>query len=258
MHEGSKCSKGTKSSKSSASTPSPARSSQNTTGLFLLCRENPDRPGFGLSEFESGYDQGEPVYSELTPVEAETLVTDISTTLGTFASVGAGVAGLFDQTKALSAGLGLAGGALGVFTHFFGKSETDITQALIKSEFEKTNREIAKLARQVSQGFADIRKDLADNELDDLMGYLQAIETAYQDMQEAVSSNATEEVRNIYAEEYRAACNRPHFTPDDIFRQFYGFACGDEGVERKCTASNGVATGKCAYGVKKRQFILGK
>jgi hypothetical protein len=128
----------------------------------------------------------------------------------------------------------------------------------MRDRFNKMNIAIKKLSNQVRDGFDVIRKDLADIQLDELMASLQAMNFAYQNMQQVtLQTNVTTQIKNIYTDRYRAACNRPHFTPEDIFRNLYGYACGDNKA-RRCDV-HGVkdGMGSCKYGVKKRQYILG-
>jgi hypothetical protein len=54
----------------------------------------------------------------------------------------------------------------------------------------------------------------------------------------------------------RTVCNTPQQTAADIFRELYGFACGETGANRTCAASDGVETGQCQYGFKKRLYML--
>ena len=51
----------------------------------------------------------------------------------------------------------------------------------------------------------------------------------------------------------RAACNVPHRRPQDIFRDLYGYACGDNGDNYECGSKG---WGECRYGTKKEQFLL--
>jgi len=79
---------------------------------------------------------------------------------------------------------------------------------------------------------------------------------AYQEFQKVTfGTNTTPEIKNLYADRYRNACNVPHYTPEDIFRNLYGYACGDNN-QRGCAAGKAVNTGTCKFGVKKRQYIL--
>lgn len=219
-------------------------------GDFLLCTQDPARPGISIDNFESGFAEGEAVFSELSLVEAndqmtKTLkdVTTITSSVGTLAALA------FPPAAAVSGALTAITGLISLFTG--GVSSND---AFIANGFNQMNRKMDELSLQISQGFLDVRKDVADNELDDLMGYLQSIHNAYQDMVDASLDNTTsDDTREVYAQKYRAVCNHPFFTPNDLFRQFYGFACGDN-PNRQC-ATDGDNTGTCKYGVKKRQYI---
>jgi hypothetical protein len=82
-------------------------------------------------------------------------------------------------------------------THFLGKSETDITQALICSQFEETNRRIAFLSNAVNQEFDNVRRDLADNSLDVVVAPLQAINFAYKEMIQAFNEANSTAVKRI-------------------------------------------------------------
>jgi hypothetical protein len=83
-----------------------------------------------------------------------------------------------------SAALGFAAGVAGITRNrnLFGKVEIDATTALITNKFEETNQQINQLSDPVDIGFDNIRRDVADNELDLLMASLQAIAYAYQEM----------------------------------------------------------------------------
>lgn len=61
---------------------------------FLLCRKDPERPGFGLEDFESGFEEGEPVFSDLTSVEATDNVSKILTLTSGVAGAGGSALGL--------------------------------------------------------------------------------------------------------------------------------------------------------------------
>ena len=225
---------------------------------FLLCRQDPAHPGFGLEDFESGFAEGEPIFSDLTEVEANEKLSKMLETSGAVFSAAAGAAGVaalaFPPAAGLSAVLAGASGILTLAGNLQSKNEISATDALT-SKFEKLNSNMDEIALDVAQGFLDVRKDIADNELDDLMGYLQSIHHAYQDMVNAsLTDNTSEGIKEAYVENYRAVCNHPFFTPLDLFRQFYGFSCGDN-KNRDCTTNNGDNTGKCKYGVKKRQYI---
>jgi len=241
----------------------------NSVG-FLICRENIDRPGFGLEEFSSGYMTGTPVYSELTLEEFDSTLSELSdegTTLSdgleTAETVTGSLAAITTTYPLVSGLFSIASGAIGVANIYAGKNEQSDAEVIISgiselfnSRFYELNQKISKLSDMVADGFSVIRKDLADNELDELMGYLQAIDYAHRNMLNAsLTTNIEPGIKKLYVDRYRDACNRPQFTAEDIFRQFYGFACGESGKERKCDVSNGVETGICKYGVKKRQYI---
>jgi len=119
------------------------------------------------------------------------------------------------------------------------------------------NVALQKLSDQVSAGFDLLRKDLANIELDDIMSSLQALNFAYQEMQNVtlLEEKVPAELKKLYTDRYRDACNRPHFTPEDIFRNLYGYACGNN-KNRSCKEAEGYNTGECKFGVKKRQYIL--
>ena len=55
---------------------------------------------------------------------------------------------------------------------------------------------------------------------------------------------------------HRNAYNAPHATPDDIFRNLYGYACGSKGLNRECSRSEEGGTGACLFGSKKRHYVL--
>ena len=116
---------------------------------------------------------------------------------------------------------------------------------------------IKKLSNQVDAGFSRVRKDLGDIELDNLLSSLQAMQFTYEGMHAAVTdTDLPVQIKKTYIEKYRAACNVPQHTPEDLFRQFYGFACGDNAADRECDAGQGEDTGTCKFGVQRRQYLL--
>jgi hypothetical protein len=210
--------------------------------------ENVDRPGFGLEEFDSGYEMGNKIYSEASEEEVDTLLQNGLETAAILSETVADVTALVDTPlmKAVSGFFSVASGALGVASIWGAKSDADVTNSLINKRFNELSLQVSKLSDMVADGFSQIRKDLADNELDELMGYLQAIDYAYKNMLNAtLTADMIPQVKKVYVDRYRDACNRPQFTADDIFRQFYGFACGDTGSSRDCDAANGDQTGVC-------------
>jgi hypothetical protein len=123
----------------------------------------------------------------------------------------------------------------------------------MRDRFREVNIAIMQLSKQVRDGFDMIRKDLADIELDEYMASLQAMNVAYENMQHVtLQPGVTAEVKKLYTDKYRVACNRPHYTAEDIFRNLYGYACGDN--QRQCGTNEG--TGSCKFGVRKRHFIF--
>ena len=63
----------------------------------------------------------------------------------------------------------------------------------------------------------------------------------------------------------RFACNELDSKPEDIIRDIYGYACGDEDFSNRCSSlvdgiAEGVGTGQCGLGIgyasKKTNYIL--
>jgi hypothetical protein len=155
---------------------------------LLICRER--RDGVGISEESIDYLAGQPVYaSDFDETKVSTLLTDVtSTTESVILSFGS-LFGAFDEYAKLAGALGAAGPLLSIVTHFIGKSETDMTEALIRNGVSDMTRQIESLSAQVKNGFLDIRKDLADISLDGIMSRLQAIDEAYKALVSAVDSD---------------------------------------------------------------------
>lgn len=169
---------------------------------FLLCRQQLKRPNFGLKESTLNYQKGEPVYSKLDVTTGTKIVTDVSTTLEKIVNIGTNVEFL-DKALEISGYLKTASSALQIFTHWFGKTETDPTKTLIKNEFDKTNQKIYELSFRVTEGFDDIRQDFADNTLDTIMSPLQAIDYAYRSMIEAFNVTDSVVLKQTYTATYR-------------------------------------------------------
>jgi hypothetical protein len=167
---------------------------------FLVCRVIPGRPGFGFDESALDYQTGEPVYSELQKVEADTTATDITNVVGGVLTGGAALLG--PSYKFAAATLGASNGILGVITHNLAKSETSALSASIQNQFRETNRRIDELTDIVKKGFNDVRQDFADNSLDMIMSPLQAIDVAYREMVQSFN-DTNPSVRRVYAARYR-------------------------------------------------------
>jgi len=134
--------------------------------------------------------------------------------------------------------------------------ENPLADFLIES-FETINENIFKLSQLVNDLVLEIRKDIADTTLDEFMIHLQSIDFAYQKLIKA--AKAPDNVKALYRESYRAACNVPHFTPEDIIRNLYGYACGDatkDTPRTDCTITQTKNRGTCSYGRKKRNDIF--
>jgi hypothetical protein len=205
------------------------------TDLFLLCRQDPGRPGYGLPEYDRDYPQGEPVYSELTQKEAGEKLSENYAITGAALSVAAAMA-----SPTYVAALAFGSAIFQLVSLVQAKNEKDPLFENIQQEFQKTNNLISALSTEASAGFRQIRVDLADAELDGIMESIQAMQYAYTEMQQVVElSDASVGLKRLYADRYRETCHVPHYKPEDIFRNLYGYACGDKGANRDCNAVNG-------------------
>lgn len=126
---------------------------------------------------EQGYPvpQGVPEYRTATPIYskwalasyADELGTDVTNTLGAVVDGTVDVLGALEKAKKFTAALGATGAGLLILTHFMGKSETDLTQELIKQQFDITNQKLDELSDQVFEGVLDIKTDLGETNLRD-------------------------------------------------------------------------------------------
>ena len=101
--------------------------------------------------------------------------------------------------------MGIIGAGLQVLTLFIGKSETDITQALIKEQFRLTNAKIDGLSKKMEESFAELEKSLGDIVLDDLMRSLNRIQRSYSNYVNATqyNDNSFKNLKNKYADQFR-------------------------------------------------------
>jgi hypothetical protein len=162
--------------------------------------------GFPVSEDLPEYKRGNPVYAEgVTVSYAKETATDITTTLSAVVDGSADVLGALEQAKGFVALLGGVGAGLSILTHFLGKSETDLTQELIKQQFDRTNEQIDLLSEQVTDGFSAITIDLGDSRLDEVMGQLSVVKRAYEDFFIYSRGNITTSklIKQKYADEFR-------------------------------------------------------
>lgn len=224
----------------------PVVRADKNTAKFLLCRQDTENPGYGLPEYDRDYSKGEPVYSELTQEGADDEMSEHIKNLDFAEKIigtGSTIAGNIKGRESVAAGLAAVQGIHQCVSFGLSKSHkaNDPTQELIKQEFERTNTKISALSDQVSAGFQQIRTDLADIELDAVMEQsIQSMQYAYKELQQAVQDADTSvSLKRLYADRYRATCHVPHYKPEDIFRNLYGYACGDKGVDRDCKAENG-------------------
>jgi hypothetical protein len=67
-----------------------------------------------------------------------------------------------------------------VATVWYTKRETYSSNAPFKTDMKQLNIKIDEFSREVIGGFHQVQADLADNSMDNLMGYLTYIANAYQ------------------------------------------------------------------------------
>jgi hypothetical protein len=163
--------------------------------------------GYPVPEEDPEYKIATPVYIEKVDKNyAEEKGTDATETLGSIVGGVSDVLGALDSDlfKKTLAGLGALGAGLSILTHFLGKSETDLTQELIKQQFDATNRKLDVLSTEVSDGVLDLKSDLGDARLDDLMGQLSVVKRAYDEFMLS-RGNFTDDkiIKRKYAEEFR-------------------------------------------------------
>jgi hypothetical protein len=160
--------------------------------------------GFPISEDLPEYKQAKSAYSDVSVDYAQETGSDITETLGKLLEATESVSDALGAAAEFVAFLGGLGAGLSILTHFLGKSETDLTQELIKQEFDKTNRKIDILSGEVAVGFSDLKTDLGDARLDDLMGQLSVVKRAYDDfMLTRGNSTDNKSVKRKYREEFR-------------------------------------------------------
>ena len=173
-----------------------------------------DSRGFPIPEDSPAYDRGIVQYStKLTPIEAASATSDVLSTISEFAFAAGIVVGVGSGGTALAVALVVAavGFAFQVAAFFVGKSETDVTQALIINEFAKTNAKIDLLSAKVEDFYNQIRIDIGDAVLDSLNNRLSRMAAAYEDYVKTVDlSNSTsmttlekKNIRKIYREKFR-------------------------------------------------------
>jgi hypothetical protein len=181
----------------------PSEPATNTK--IAMCAVN--EQGYPVPEEAPEYKIATPVYIEEVDFKyAEETGTDVTETLGSLADGASDVLDALDidKLKGVIGGLGALGAGLSILTHFLGKSETDLTQELIKQQFDKTNLKLDVLSNQVSDGFSDLKTDLGDARLDDLMGQLSVVKRAYDEFMLSRGDFTDDKIiKRKYAEEFR-------------------------------------------------------
>lgn len=220
---------------------------------LFICRVD-SRTGFGKKEDDLDYMASSPFFSSMTRTVADVRTTALLSTLNFGKDIGTVILTAAGFSIAAS-GLAIAGSVMQLLSQSAAKSETSLATATAMNNFKATTMQIAILAEKVDQGFAAVRRDIADSSLDTLMSSLQAIQSAFVNFNATLDENNPKLTRT-YTANFREACNAAHRTPADIFRDLYGYACGNETTNRNCENTEGDATGVCKFGVKKRNYVL--
>jgi hypothetical protein len=157
---------------------------------------------------------------------------------------------LSETLKTSFARIGIAAGVLslglnllGPLTGFGGQSTDDAILKTVTEGFQQLNDRLTDLQEQIRTGFLDVSILVGDVVLDALASDLDATFRAYQNY-----VNATNETRPFYDSTFRAVCNAPFHTPQDVFYNLYGFACSN------CTFASFKRVNLIALAAKQNRF----
>lgn len=152
--------------------------------------------------------------------------TDSIVAAGQVAGISAALKEASESVKLLSAGLGAAGaagvavvsilGAVGVL-----QSQESINFQFLKNELSLINKNLVVIQKQIENGFLDLTEFIGDIALDQLASDLSSIGRALDNY-----VGAPIDLRlSTYEPHFRAVCNTPFRTPQDIFFDLYGYVC---------------------------------
>jgi hypothetical protein len=191
----------------------------NALGNFILV--NDDRynaPGTQVVTSEtSTFESTDTAFATVNQASAD--IRDAVGTVSTVETVSKSFRVAFASFAAASGFLALG---LNVLTSF-GVGGTTVEDAILEAVaegFRQVNTRLTEIEIQIRRGFQDLALLVGDVALDELAASLDSTLRAYNDY-----TNATSTTRSSYEATFRASCNKPERTPQDIFYNLYGYAC---------------------------------
>jgi hypothetical protein len=115
----------------------------------------------------------------------------------------------------------VANTAIAILGPLFGlKSQDDILFEAITEGFRQVNSRLDTIQFEMRAGFLDVSILIGDVALDELASRLTAHQRAFN-----TYANATGATRSLYEPRWRAICNAPFLSPEDLFYDLYGYVC---------------------------------
>ena len=175
---------------------------------------------------------------------ALSIATDALSLISATAGVISQVAKFASVFGALGAAASFVSAGLTVFGPLFGlESSEDMLKTAMMDSFQQVNAKLTSVQIQIRQGFLDISLLVGDIALDELAARLDSATRAFNNLvnttrNDTMAGALTTRARNLaayyYEPRFRALCNEPYITPEDIFYNLYGYAClGCEYASRK-------------------------
>jgi len=166
---------------------------------------------------------------------ALSIATDALSLISATAGVISQVAKFASVFGALGAAASFVSAGLTVFGPLFGlKSSQALLKMAIMDSFQQVNDKLISVQIQIRQGFLDISLLIGDIALDELAARLDSAARAFNNlvnttrndtMAGALTTRARDLAAYYYEPRFRALCNEPYMTPEDIFYGLYGYAC---------------------------------
>ncbi len=180
--------------------------------------------------------------SEVTFEDAQDALGDIDNYLGAVAVADEiGVLEQLAKFSSFAAAIGpaaaIAGSAVAILGPMLGlKSQDDILLDAIMTGFQQITSQLNTIQFELRAGFLELAVLIGDVALDELASRLTAHQRAFN-----AFVNATDATQSLYETRWRAVCNTPLLTPEDLFYDLYGYVCD-----------------KCTFGSRKRADFYDK
>jgi hypothetical protein len=199
---------------------------QTNSSLIPICRVDPT--GFFIPPTDRRYvaaDTKEITTREITFADGRAAIDDAKDGFEGISTL-AGIGDTFEKFSRAASLISGGAGLLSVGFSFIGpllgmKSQQDQILDAIQSGFTQLNSRLTDVQIEIRTGFQRLAEVIRDVTLDDLAGQIDSTGRMFNNYVNASVTGRTQ----IYGPKFRAACNEPFKTPEDIFYNLYGYVC---------------------------------